>query len=86
MFLVNAQGLAPLNAEILIDLGYFYSRILVNNEKARVYFFKACELLRRQYAEALAGVVETMRDVPHLADQAVEKELTELRGAIADCL
>ena len=84
--LLKAHEIAPSDTEVLIDLGFLYSRVLPNEEKARAFFFQACDLLRKQYAETIVGLAEMADHTPRLADETIEAELTKLRDAIAEKL
>jgi tetratricopeptide (TPR) repeat protein len=79
--LEKALALEPYNIDAMVELGYFYSRLMADDEKAMPYFLKACDLARDMYVDALVGIIEMEKEE---YANFLDKNLTELRKAIKD--
>lgn len=80
---VNALRIEPDNSEVLLELGFFYSRVLSKPEEGREYFSKAMRVLVNSYAEAICGYSETIDGQPKRVDQFIEAEIQFLRESIS---
>ncbi|WP_037585612.1 hypothetical protein [Stenoxybacter acetivorans] len=77
--LENALKEESNNIDALIELGYFYSTIMNDDEKGLPFFIKACKLIKKKYAEALVGICEM--DKKDYAD-FLEIEIADLRKIV----
>ncbi len=84
--LTTALQLAPDDAEVHSELGFFYSRVIPDKVRACEHFRRAVERLRFLYAEAVAGLIETVSESPDDSLSLILEEMQLLRKRIEDDL
>lgn len=80
-FILKAAELQSRDIQTAIDCGFFFSRVVLDSERAAFFFSRACDLLRKKFAEAVTGLADLD---PKTADAKIEGEFERLRQAVAD--
>jgi hypothetical protein len=82
--LLQALQISPGNAKVLLEIGYFYSRIMDEPNKAVSYFQRVLYESVSEYQSGLLGMVECVVETSSQATavEIINKELLSLKESV----